>query len=177
MLTSLKAIVIPELAITITQWLHQELKDFNENDFVPRTGLKFVFSLNLAATSLIFAGPSLTAKKEWLDAFLGIQSKIAAVIIWMTPMPQVLRSLFGPFLPPVKELKAHQEKIRSFLFPVEGRLENFNIPTILDHYIATSKTVDEQDITAKFCVLSTSAVSFLEGSSTCKHADGCRYIP
>jgi hypothetical protein len=159
MLTNCKATIIPKIASSIESWLGEELVDCDDITFVPRTGLKVTMSLNTKVTSLIFAGPSLTAKKEWLDAFLDIQPKIASVIIWMTPMPELLRNLVGRFLPAVQALKLHQEKIRGFLFSANGNAEGQDFPTILDHYVATSKIVDEQDIAAKFCILSTSAVT------------------
>ncbi|KAH7405680.1 cytochrome P450 [Phaeosphaeria sp. MPI-PUGE-AT-0046c] len=158
--------IIPEIARTIQQWLHEELGDCDNIAFFPRTGLEFASSLNSKITSFIFVGPSLTNNKEWLKAFLDIQPKVAAVIIWLTPMPQVLRSLVGRFLPAVQALEIHKQKIRGLLFSPEGRSEAQKFPTILDHYIATSKTGDEQDITAKFCILSTSAIHTVTNALT-----------
>lgn len=118
-----------------------------------------MLSLNTTATSLIFVGPELTQNKEWIQTFASIQPVIASVIICLTPMPRFLRSIFGPIIPPTRRLKSLHEKIRRFLFSPDSVREKSEFQTVLDHYIATSKTGNEEEIVAKFCVLSTSAVS------------------
>jgi hypothetical protein len=155
--------IIPVLATELKSHLNKTLKDCNEQEYTHCLGRRFVYSLNETATSIIFVGPELSRDKEWRKAFAEIQPAVASVILWLTPLPEIARYFLGPFLPARRRLKAVHEKIWKWLFESgSGKgASDSDFPTIFQHYKTTSKSSDEREIVAKFCVLSTSAVRTL----------------
>jgi hypothetical protein len=120
-----------------------------------------MLSLNATASSHLYVGPSLVQDKAFMKAWTGIQPAIASVIIALTFCPRWLRSLIGLYIPPVKRLKALRYEIQTFLFPEGDSLPKCpDYPTIFEHYIATAKEVNKEDITAKFALLTTNSVCF-----------------
>lgn len=117
-----------------------------------------MLSLNATVSSHLYVGPILMQDKAFMKAWVGIQPAIASVIIALTFCPRWLRSLIGPHVPPVKRLKALHKEIQTFLFPKGGILTKCEYPTIFEHYVATAKVLDEEDITAKFSLLTTNSV-------------------
>ena len=94
--------------------------------FVFRGAHEFMLSLNTTASSHLYVGPILLQDKAFMKAWTGIQPAIASVIIALTFCPHWLRYLVGPYVPPVKRLKALNKVIRTFLFPLGGSIPNVN---------------------------------------------------
>ena len=120
---------------------------------------ELMLSLNASASSHLYVGPSLPQDKAFMEAWSAIQPAIASVIITLTFFSSWLRSLIGQYLPPVRRLRALRNRIQTFLFPKGGTLPKcHDYPTIFEHYISTAKMVHEEDVTAKFSLLTTNSV-------------------
>ena len=64
-----------------------------------------------------------------------------------------IRTSLHPILPPTLRMRQLHNKVRRILFSPEPTFTANQMPTMLQHYITTSKTVDEKEIVAKFLVL------------------------
>jgi hypothetical protein len=100
-------------------------------------------------------GPALSEDLEFQHAMKGYSRNVQDTALLLLLVPSFLRPLVRPILPSTFETRALRAYLRRRLF---AEVDN-SMPTVLQHYIATSKPLDEKDIAAKFPVLVSGAVS------------------
>jgi hypothetical protein len=127
---------------------------------VPYSAYELIASLNNATSSLTLVGPELTKKAEWMEPFLDVLPVIRSTILALAPLPRLVRNIIGHMLPGSRRLRNLHQRLRTVLFPQhqEPLWKSSECPTFLQSFVENSKTVDEQEIVSKVCVLITNMV-------------------
>jgi hypothetical protein len=118
---------------------------------------KLVSDLVLRTTLLSFVGPSISEDVDFQHAVQGYSRHVRDTVLLLLLVPRFARPLLAPILPSTFGIRALHAYLRRRLFAEVDR----SMPTVLQHYIATSKPLDEKDIVAKFPVLVSGAVCLL----------------
>lgn len=155
--------IVPSIAHELDLVLREKLNKCSTTDYQSYNARDLVFALNLRTTSLSFAGSSLCHDPEWNRIITEYQDAVAGIAICLIPFPEILRPLVKPLLPATKNMRRIHESVRRCLFQSEKmQSKNSDEATVLKHYITTSKetntAVMQEDIVAKFLVLSSAAV-------------------
>lgn len=115
--------------------------------------------LVVRTTLLTFVGPKLCEDKQLQWIVVEFANIVRDMAIYMLFIPKGLRPILRPYLPPTFRMKRLHEQARSILFSKAEVTEgDEKIPTVVDHFVSTSETVDEKEIVAKFLVLMAGAV-------------------
>ncbi|KAL1592039.1 hypothetical protein SLS60_011631 [Paraconiothyrium brasiliense] len=118
-----------------------------------------VSSLVLRTTLLAFVGPELADNTEIHALVTTHANLVRDIAVCLLFVPTFMRRWISPILPPSIRMHRLHRRLRELLFK-SSRTVQGEVPasTLLQHFIDTSKAVDEEDIVAKLLVVSGAAV-------------------
>ena len=160
-LTKSLPILLPLIAGEVREVLSENLNECTNDKYRSYNAKELLYHINLATTSLVFGGRELSHNRDWRDTIASFEGAVVGIAGLLLLIPEPLRPLFRPLLPPSRRLKRIHESARSLLFGNDlDQLKADEEPTVFKHFLTTSKgIVNEKDIVAKLLLLATTAVS------------------
>jgi hypothetical protein len=127
--------------------------------FTPIKVKDLVTEIVLRTTLLTFVGPDLAENAELQNAVSEFSSVVRDIAICLLFVPKFMRPWVHPFLPPNFRMRRLHVTVRRILF---SSLDSWNkdcgFPTIVQHFVATSKELKEEEIISKLLTLIAAAV-------------------
>lgn len=153
------ATLVPVLSQKVVEILSETLLACSTSDFTPVKVKDLVSALVLRTTLLTFVGPELCDDAQLQFVVQEFTNIVRDMAMFMLFIPKIMRPILQPILPPTARMERLHKQAQYILFQKSKATNSRKgVPTVIDHFVATSEVVNEKEIVAKFFVLMAGAV-------------------
>ncbi|KAF2796779.1 cytochrome P450 [Melanomma pulvis-pyrius CBS 109.77] len=164
--------IIPPIAEKVESILLEKLSQ----SFTPIKVQDLVAETVLRTTLLTFVGPDLAENAELQKAVTDFSNVVRDIAICLLLIPTFMRPWVYPILPPKFRMRRLHATVRRILFSTpESRNKDGGVPTMVRHFVATSKVFNEDEIVSKFLTLIAAALHTMTMSTVHALIDLCAY--